>query len=138
MSEPQAAPLPPRPPCPPVSQRSRNGKVARLPKPIRDSICLMLQDGFSYPRIIRELGEAGKGLTPQNISEWKRGGFLDWQREQEWQRHIRAQQEAALELLHHHDEAKLHQVVLQIALTQAFQNLRSLLPDNLNGKFDSD
>ena len=98
----------------------------------------MIEDGVTYRKIRDNLGEEGKDLTHQNISEYKRGGHQDWLREQAWLREMRRQQETALELLRNHDEAKLHQVVLQIALTQAFQNLRSLIPDNLNGKFDTD
>src|SRR5258706_15941955 len=47
------------PACPePESREGKarsNGKVARLPKILRDKVNLMIQDGFSYPAIIESL-----------------------------------------------------------------------------------
>jgi hypothetical protein len=118
--------------------RHRRGNVARLPKPARDTICLMLQDGAPYSAILEKLGPDAQGLTKHHISEWKKGGFLDWQQENQWQAELKAQQQFALELLLTNDQTKLPHVVLQIAATQVFQALRKVAPDNLNGKFDSD
>src|SRR6266446_10927332 len=53
----------------------RNGKVAQLPKALRHKINTMLDDGHSYPNIILALGEDGKGLKPDHISNWKDGGY---------------------------------------------------------------
>ena len=118
--------------------RHRRGTVARLPKGARDTICLMLQDGAPYRTIIQKLGPDAEGLTKHHISEWKKGGFLDWQRENQWQAELKAQQQFALQLLLTNDETKLPQVVLQIAATQVFQALRKVVPDNFAGKFDGD
>ena len=119
-------------------KRARNGKVARLPQSLRDSICLMMQDGLSGRAIREQLGPEGNDLSLNNLSQWKRGGFLDWQRENQWQAELKAQQQFALQLLLTNDETKLPHVVLQIAVTQIFQALRKVIPDNLNGKFDTD
>ena len=39
-----------------------NGKVARLPKALRDQINQWILDGVTYPDIIQRLGEHGQGL----------------------------------------------------------------------------
>jgi hypothetical protein len=82
---------------------SRNGKIARLPKAVRDQLNKNLEDGLSGVRLVEwlnELPEVQKVLTDQfdgrainevNLTEWKGGGFLDWQARQD----MRAQ---ALEL----------------------------------------
>jgi hypothetical protein len=76
-------PCPPSQPSPtPVaSGAGRNGKVARLPKTVRDQINAMLQDGVPYNTIIERLGPQGEGLSDQNLSTWRAGGYLDWLRQ---------------------------------------------------------
>src|SRR5450756_99361 len=84
---------------------TRNGKIARLPKAIREQLNKNLEDGVpgvrlvdwlnSLPAVQQVLTEQfdGRGINETNLSEWKAGGFLDWQARQE----MRAQaQELAL------------------------------------------
>src|SRR5437773_716794 len=59
----------------------RTGTVARLPKPVRDEINQLLDDGLSYPQLIRQLGASGKTLDPDHIRRWKSGGYQDYLRE---------------------------------------------------------
>ncbi len=75
-----------------------NGKVARLPKPLRDQINHWLTDGVSYPDIIERLGDHGKDLKPDNLSQWKKRGHQDWLLEQNWLAETRARQEPASDL----------------------------------------
>ena len=131
-------PIPPQTSKRRQTRRSRVGKVARLTNDVRDSICLMMQDGFTSRAILQKLGPDAQGLNQGHLSEWKRGGFLDWQRENLWQAELKAQQQFALQLLLTNDETKLPHVVLQIAATQIFQALRKIAPDNFTGKFDGD
>ena len=138
-----------RPSCEPVGaepekevkrwkgNHSRKGKVARLPSEVRISICQMMHEGLSSRAILEKLGGDRHGLNQNNLSTWKRGGFLDWQRENKWEAELKAQQQFALHLLLTNDETKLPQVVLQIAATQVFQALREVMPTNLKGKFDA-
>jgi hypothetical protein len=41
----------------------------------------MLDDGLSYPAIIRQLGDAGSHLSDDSIGRWKDGGYQDYLRE---------------------------------------------------------
>jgi len=70
--------------------RSRIGKIARLPKTIRDELNSRIQDGEpgkslvawlnSIPKVKAVLNAqfGGRPITSQNLSEWVRGGYRDW------------------------------------------------------------
>jgi hypothetical protein len=69
---------------------NRNGKIARLPRPLRERINQALYQRFPAVRIVQELNQMpevkavlaehfdGRPILPQNISEWKQGGYRDW------------------------------------------------------------
>src|SRR5437016_11566713 len=79
--------------------RHRRGKVARLPKAVRDRLNLMLLDGFSYGDIVEKLGPEGNGITEAHIGEWKPGGYQDWLRDQRRVEALKYRQEFAFELV---------------------------------------
>ena len=59
--------------------KRRNGKVARLPKNIRDIVNQMLDDGATYATIVQKLAELGyPGFNMMNIHTWRIGGFREW------------------------------------------------------------
>ena|ERR1039458_6977812 len=74
---------------------TRNGKIARLPRPIRDELNRRFQDGEpgvqlvdwlnGLPEVHRVLAEAfgARPISEQNLSEWKAGGYRDWLARQE-------------------------------------------------------
>src|SRR5690349_8101104 len=62
----------------------RNGKVARLPEPLRNRINLRLHDGLRYRDIILKLRQDAclpYPLSEMNLSNWYRGGYPDWLRD---------------------------------------------------------
>ena len=73
----------------------RKSKIARLPRSIRDELNRRLDNGQPGIRLVEwlnSLPEAkeilvqnfqSRPITPQNISEWKRGGYQDWAAQQE-------------------------------------------------------
>lgn len=78
----------------------RTGKIARLPKEVRDVVNLMLRDGASYPAVIEYLRDHGHGeFNAENVSNWFEGGFCDWERDQQRIADIRARSQAALEMV---------------------------------------
>jgi hypothetical protein len=78
-----------------MSERQRQGKIARLPAAIREEVNQRLHDGqtgsqilpwlHSLPEVLRVLDELFKEepITPQNLSEWRTGGYQDWLRQRE-------------------------------------------------------
>lgn len=69
---------------------TRTGKIARLPGRIRNLLNRRLHDGEQGKRLAAWLNSlpvvqavlaaafAGKPIRPQNLSEWKQGGYQDW------------------------------------------------------------
>src|SRR5689334_8504332 len=78
--------------------RCRTGKVARLPKALRDRINQMLRNAVPYQTILDSLGEFGQGINEDNLGNWKKGGYQDWLKEQESIEIIRVKQEFATDL----------------------------------------
>jgi hypothetical protein len=74
---------------------ARNGKIARLPREIRDELNRRLQNGEQggpllawlngLPQVKQTLveGFGGVAISKQNLSEWRVGGFAEWQARQE-------------------------------------------------------
>ena len=89
---------------------TRNGKIARLPRPVREQLNRRLDDGESGKALVAWLNGLpevrerikqdfhGKVISEQNLSEWKQGGFQDWRRHQESRESTRVTVEESLEL----------------------------------------
>ena len=76
--EPRTLNFEPRPP------RRATGKVAHLPKLIRDQVNQMLDDGVTFREIAKKLPDLGyPGFFYQNIQRWRSRGHQAWLRERE-------------------------------------------------------
>jgi hypothetical protein len=74
---------------------ARNGKIAHLPRPIRNELNSRLDNGEPGPQILEWLNGLdevftilddffdGKPINENNLSAWRQGGFLDWKRHQQ-------------------------------------------------------
>ncbi len=74
---------------------TRNGKIARLPKAVRDELNRRLENGELASRLVAWLNDrpdvravlaaefAGQPINEQNLTAWRQGGYLDWLRNQE-------------------------------------------------------
>jgi len=74
---------------------TRNGKIARLPKAIREQLNKNLEDGMPGVRVVDWLNTLpevqtvlteqfdGRAINEVNLSDWKAGGYLDWQARRE-------------------------------------------------------
>jgi hypothetical protein len=74
---------------------TRNGKIARLPRTVRDELNRRLEDGEPGVRLVAWLNAqrqvqtvlqarfAGRPVSQQNLTEWKQGGYPEWQKHQE-------------------------------------------------------
>jgi len=80
---------------PPPYFSPRKGKIGRLPAKIRHELNLRLSDGVETTPLLAWLNAqpevehimrrdfAARPVTPQNLSEWRQGGFQDWLRNQQ-------------------------------------------------------
>ena len=74
---------------------TRVGKIARLPRAIREQLNRRLEDGESgvdavawlnaQPEVqsVLQAQFGGRPISEQNVSEWRAGGFVEWQQHQE-------------------------------------------------------
>jgi hypothetical protein len=79
--------------------KTRNGKIARLPKEIREQLNRRLENGETgkelaawlngLPEVKRIMVQrfGGHLVNEQNMSQWKQGGYQDWL----WQQEDRSQ-----------------------------------------------
>jgi hypothetical protein len=117
----------------------RNGKVARLPKSIRDQINIMIQDGVTYLQIIERIGPPAEALNERNLSEWKSGGYVDWLRELQLLQALQAKHELAQNLLQRTaDGNQAGQAVLQIIAANLCEFLADTDPATLRESLLSD
>jgi hypothetical protein len=114
-----------------IVNRGRTGKVARLPKELRQRINEMLDDGISYPGIIKNLGDDAKELTPRTVMSWKAGGYQDYLREQRILDQCRLRQERAFDLLRDGGHVNGFQATQQLATAQICQTVAELGGDIL-------
>lgn len=62
-----------------LDTQTRTGKIARLPHDIRELVNQMLRAGRRYSEIAAKLAElAHPGISINNLSTWKHGGYVDW------------------------------------------------------------
>jgi hypothetical protein len=78
-----------------VVERGRRGKVSRLPVVLREEINRKLRDGISAREICSWLNDVpscrevvdrefdGVAVSEENLSRWRSGGYLSWERRQE-------------------------------------------------------
>jgi hypothetical protein len=74
---------------------ARTGKIARLPRPVRDELNRRLEHNLpgreladwlnSLPEVKEVLAARfqGKPISEQNLSEWRQGGFAEWETRQD-------------------------------------------------------
>ena len=119
-SQSRPEPLPPEPVFTPagpfLEKRTRNGKIARLPKVHRDMVNRMLFNNMPPAKIVGALEELGYTVTRRNISNWKtRGGYHDWRLVQEHALQSRLRMDNFTEALRKENASELSEVGLQAA-----------------------
>lgn len=74
---------------------TRTGKIARLPRRLREELNHRLDDGEQGATLVAWLNAheavrrvldrdfGGRPITEQNLSDWRQGGFIEWQKHQD-------------------------------------------------------
>jgi hypothetical protein len=76
------------------------GKIGRLPENARDELNRMIRDNREAEDIIVFCAEHGAvGVTPQNVSAWKKYGYARWLKTQERIDHMAARRAMAREMI---------------------------------------
>jgi hypothetical protein len=82
--------MPPNTNQPETTPSHRRGKIARLPRAVREQLNIRLDDGQEAPEILPWLNDLpevrqiisrhfnGTPISPQNLSAWRQGGFQEW------------------------------------------------------------
>lgn len=120
---------------------TRNGKIARLPKPLRDQLNHRLENGEQGAALVKWLNSlpevqalikqqfGGHAIREQNLSEWKKGGYLEWLAQQERLAMVRQFQEEAEELAEGTTPTDLNRqlsVILMAELAQAMCDIKQI------------
>jgi hypothetical protein len=89
---------------------TRTGKIARLPRKVRTELNERLDNGEKSDSILEWLNDlpmvddilrehfGGAPITPQNLSEWRQGGFREWEFRQQFIEHACETFDAAAEM----------------------------------------
>jgi len=120
---------------------TRNGKIARLPKCVRDELNERLRDGETGTGLVKWLNDdgrvkevlaklfGGREISPQNLSEWRQGGYQDWLRHQESCERVRFLSEQADELHDAADGLCVSERLATVLAVDMAETARSLLSE---------
>ncbi len=120
--------------------RRRTGKIATLPKLLRDQVNTMLRDGVTYAAISSFLDQHDvPGVNGENLSHWFKGagdeedgsGYQDWLKEQSRLDDMRIRRDFALQDVKENEGSKIHEAAVQIAASQIYEVLTDLNPDTI-------
>jgi hypothetical protein len=98
-------------------------KINHLPEPVRESINVMLRDCLPLAEILRQLGDAGKGLNKDNLRRWKKTGYQEWLKEQQRREDAQARTRLLLSGVQDNESSRIHQASQQIAALQVAELL---------------
>jgi hypothetical protein len=106
---------------------TRTGKIARLPRAIREQLNRRLRDGEMQSKLVEWLNSLpetlimlaaefeGRPVNEQNLSEWKAGGYRDWVALQESLEMIRELSDNTTELRAASDELLTDKLAVWLA-----------------------
>ena len=129
---------------------TRTGKIARLPKTLRDAVNTALRDGATAAAVIKLVSAAAANGTTngdgsaieipneQNITNWRDGGYQDWLKEQERLDDMRAKREFALRVVQENEGSKIHEAGLNLAASQIFELLQDFDVSTLKAQLADD
>lgn len=117
---------------------ARTGKIARAPYEIRKAVNEMLRNGHTAKAVIALLDGAGiKGVSEQNVTNWREGGYQDFLNEQTRLEEMKFKREFAMEIVRQNQGSQLQEATLHLAASQLYEaltdydigNLKNLLAE---------
>jgi hypothetical protein len=118
-------------------------KVARLPRPLRDLVNSLLDEGLTARQIIAKLEAATDPPLPypisqRNISHWKSTGYRRYLAQQERLALVQANREGAGGLITPDEITTLPEATLQIVANQYYEFLADFSPETLKQQLADD
>lgn len=122
---------------------TRRGKIARLPRGIREQVNRRLDDGQEakgvaewlngLPEVAAVMAEefGGEPISESNLSQWKTGGYADWEAQEEKRERVRQLTEEALELGEDADGMGLAERLAVVAAAELVLSMREGLNKNM-------
>jgi hypothetical protein len=115
----------------------RHGKVAQLPRAIREHVNGMLDDGQTYSAVIAWLDANGHpGLNHDNLAAWFEGGFQDWLQHQDHLSELEKLRELAIDVARENDGSKTQEAAIHIGAALIYQVLLKFNPAKLAERMD--
>jgi signal transduction histidine kinase len=115
-----------------------NGKVAHLSHELRNKINRLVRDGFTYKKILAELGEPVKHISPRNLSNWRKIGYQRWLEEEARIERIGGMADLALRIAKENEGTVIHWAGLQTAAAQILELLSDFDAKSLKATLDGD
>ena len=101
---------------------ARTGKIARAPFEVRTRVNEMIRDGQPAKKIIAFLESKDVfGVSEQNVTNWRDGGYQDWLAQQSRLDEMQAKREFALEIVKQNQGSQLHEATLHLAASQLYE-----------------
>jgi hypothetical protein len=116
----------------------RNGKIARLPRDVREQINELLDDGVDYDTIIEKLGDAGKELNKQNLCNWVQGGYRDWVKERERKALLEGNFSRVVDLLAKAEPDEVPDLIVKLMAARVGGVLSGITPQDLHENSEKD
>jgi hypothetical protein len=120
------------------NMKTRNGRIARLPKDVREQLNRRLENGWSGVRLVKWLNELpavrevlrqefhGRPINAQNVSQWHLGGYVEWLGHQDSREEMRWMQARTEALEEAPDEVNVCERLARIVTAQVAGQLRRL------------
>jgi hypothetical protein len=125
---------------------SRNGKIARLPRHIREKLNRRLEDGEGGGLLLQWLNDlpeakdimnrqfGGRPINKQSLSQWRLGGYQEWLRHQESCEVVRQLAEQAEDLNAEADEQSVSEMLSGLVLAELARVTRAMLAEPADSK----
>jgi hypothetical protein len=120
---------------------TRTGKIARLPREVREELNRRLADGEAARRLLEWLNAlptvqavlaaefGGRAVNEQNLTAWRQGGFIDWERQEEARGLMRTLVEEDDDLRKATGEVGFAERIATLTLLALARTLRALPPE---------
>ncbi|HSU54947.1 MAG TPA: hypothetical protein VLT36_12890 [Candidatus Dormibacteraeota bacterium] len=118
--------------------RRPKGKVAKLPRKVRQQLNLLLADGLEYAEVLQALGEPVKHLNADNVRRWHNGAYQKWLKDQLWLEELAARVDFAAEVLQDPESPKIREASLAITIKQMYELLATFDPISFREKLADD